>query len=127
MVHQVYFKRNKFGAKRRAFQGIRYDSGLEAQCAQELDLRLKAKDIKAVERQVKLSLTAHGKHICNYYIDFIITHHDDSREYLEVKGMELPVWRIKWKLLEAQLAAEEPMAIMTVYKQSNIRYRKSSG
>lgn|SRR3990167_4527760 len=126
MVHQVFFKKNKFGAKRKAFDGVRYDSGLEAQCAQELDLRLKGKDIKAVERQVKISLTAHGKHICNYYVDFIVTHNDDSLEYLEVKGMELPVWKLKWKMLEAQLAEEDPMAVMTVYKQSLIKFGKRS-
>jgi hypothetical protein len=123
MTYNVYFKKNKFGAKKKSFQGHSYDSGLEAQCATELDILLKAKEIKNVDRQVKLDLTAHGKHICFYYIDFVVTHNDDSLEYLEVKGMALPVWRIKWKLLEAQLEEEDPMAVMTVYKESQFDYR----
>jgi hypothetical protein len=126
MVHQVYFKKNKFGAKRQTFNGVHYHSGLEAQIAQELDLRIKAKDIKSVERQVKISLTAHGKHIANYFIDFVITHNDGSKEFLEVKGYPTEVWRIKWKMLEAQLAEEDPMAIMTVYKESQIKFTGGS-
>jgi hypothetical protein len=116
MVYRESWHKNKYGAKKRTYNGIHYDSGLEAQCAMELDMKLKAGEIKAVDRQVKLSLTAHGKHICNYFIDFIVTHNDDTREYLEVKGMKLPVWVLKWKMLEAQLEEEEPGAIMTVYK-----------
>lgn len=122
MVHQVYFKNNKFGAKRQAYNGVHYHSGLEAQIAQELDLRIKAKDIKSVERQVKISLTAHGKHIANYYIDFIITHNDGSREYLEVKGYATDVWKMKWKMLEAQLEDTEPGAVLTVYKESQMKF-----
>lgn len=123
MVYQSYFKKNKFGAKRQTYNGINYHSGFEAQVAQELDLRLKAKDIKAVERQVKISLTAHGKHICNYFIDFVLTHNDGSKEYLEVKGYATDTWKLKWKLLEAQLAEEDPMAVMTVYNQSKNYYK----
>jgi uncharacterized Zn finger protein (UPF0148 family) len=112
---------NKYGAKRTEFNGHRYDSKFEAQIAEDLDLRLKAKDIKKVDRQVKIALEAYGKRITNYYIDFIITHNDDHLEYLEVKGYETDVWKMKWKMLEAKVAQEDPGAEMTVLKQSNRR------
>ena len=60
-----------------------------------------AGDIKKVERQVKLSLDVNNFHICNYYIDFKVTHNDDTIEYIEVKGIETKDWKLKWKLCEA--------------------------
>ena len=99
-------KGNKYGAKRYDHNGITYHSKKEAGYAAELDLRKKAKDIKDWKRQVKLDLKAYDKHICNYYIDFVITHNDDTLEYVEVKGFATSLWRLKWKLLEAQMDEE---------------------
>lgn len=73
----------------------------EAQYAAELDLRIKAKDIKSWEKQYKIPIEINGKHICNYFIDFVITHLDGNKEYVEVKGMETEVWKLKWRLVEA--------------------------
>lgn len=92
---------SKYAAVNSEHNGIQYHSKKEASYAAELDLRLKANDIKSWERQVKISLDVNGFHICNYYIDFVITHLDDSLEYVEVKGFETDVWRMKWKLFEA--------------------------
>ena len=89
---------------------------MEAAYAQELDLRVKAGDIKSWKRQVKIDLRAYGKHICNYYIDFVIKHNDETEEFLEIKGMETPEWRLKWKLFCAQMEEENPAAKLTVVK-----------
>lgn len=116
---------NKYGAKKSTYNGYNYDSKFESQVAQELDLRLKAGDIKHVEKQVKISLQAYGKHITNYFIDFIITHNDGHREYLEAKGIETDVFKIKWKMLEAKLEQEDKTAEMTLQKQgSTKRFRR---
>jgi len=106
----------KYGNKKQTYNGISYHSKLESGYAQELDLRKKAKDIKDWRRQVKIDLTAHGKHICNYYIDFVIEHNDGSEEYVEVKGFETDVWRMKWKMFEAQMEAENPRAKLTIVR-----------
>lgn len=108
---------NKYGAKKSTYNGYNYDSKLEANVAQDLDTRLKAKDIKHVEKQVKIPLQAYGKHITNYFIDFVITHNDGHLEYLEVKGMETDVWKLKWKMLEAKLDQEDKSAEMTIIKK----------
>lgn len=94
-------KQNKYNAKSNVYNGQIYHSKKESAYAAELDLRLKAKEIKSWDRQVKISLDVNGYHICNYYIDFVIKHNDNSTEYVEVKGYETDVWRLKWKLFEA--------------------------
>jgi len=80
-------------------------------------MRIKAKDIKSWERQVKIELTAHGRHICNYYIDFVVTHNDGTLEYVEVKGFETDLWRLKWKLFKSKMTEEEPRAKLSIIKK----------
>ncbi len=110
-------KQSKYRNKFTDYEGHRYHSKFEAKVAQDLDLRVKANDIRSWERQVRIDLRVDGKHICNYYIDFIIYHNNDTVEYLEVKGMETDLWRIKWKLFELQIKREEPDSILTVMKK----------
>ena len=84
----------------------------EAQYAAELDLRIKAKDIRSWERQVKIPIEVNGNHICNYYIDFVVTHNDGEKEYVEVKGIETAECKLRWMLCEAL----HPDWTMTVIK-----------
>lgn len=42
----------------------------------ELDMRLKANDIKSYEKQVNLDLVVNGYRVCQYRIDFIIHHNN---------------------------------------------------
>jgi len=115
---------NKYHAKSTMFEGVNYHSKLEASYAAELMLRKKAKDIKDWDRQVKLDLKINGVHITNYIIDFVIHHHDGSKEYVEVKGMEMEIWKMKWKILEATFEdfREHPDDKLTVVKQSSMRF-----
>jgi len=102
---------NKYHAVSSIYNGSVYQSKKEAAYAQELDLRLRAKDIKKWERQVKISIDINGFHICNYYVDFLITHNDKSKEMVEIKGFETDVFRIKRKLVEA--------VFLTAHKEYN--------
>ena len=117
----MQYNGNKYHSKTTQVDGITYHSKLEAAYAQELTLRERAKDIKSWERQVKLDLKVNGEHITNYYIDFIIHHNDGSREFVEVKGMEMEVWKLKWRILEATFDdfKEHPDDCLTVIKQSS--------
>lgn len=92
-------KKPKYNNVRQEYNGHHYDSKLEAKYAQELDFRIDAGEVKEWERQVKLPLTMNGIHLCNYYIDFKVTMTDGSIEYVEVKGKETQLWRLKWKIL----------------------------
>ncbi len=92
------YKRNKFNAKKTKYNGRLYHSKLEAEYAKKLDWRLKAKDIKAVVPQYKISIDVKGSHITNYLMDFKVVTLDDSIEMHEVKGRETMLWRLKWRL-----------------------------
>jgi len=107
---------NKFGAKKTFFKDRRYDSKKEAGVAQELELLKKAGEIKEIIPQFKLDLKVYGKHICNYYVDFKVINKDGSIEYIEVKGLEMPLWKMKWRLAEVILNEEEPGSKLTVIK-----------
>ena len=87
-----YYKTKKAGKN---------DSKFEASKAAELALLKRAKEIKDFKEQVKIPLEVNGYHICNYYIDFVITHNDGEIEYLETKGYSTDVWKLKWKIFEA--------------------------
>ena len=115
---------NKYGAKKTTYNNHKYDSKYEASVAEDLDLRLRVGEVKEVQRQIKIPLEAYGKHIFNYYIDFIAIHNDGHKEYIEAKGQETDLWKAKWKMLEAKLATEEPASEMTLLKQGKIPQRK---
>ena len=114
--HTIGKTYNKYGRKKSEFKGTIYDSKLEANYAEHFDTMLKAGELTTIERQVKISLKAYDKHICNYYIDFVLTYQDGHREYSEIKGYATDIWKMKWKMLEAMLDATDPSATMRVYK-----------
>ena len=98
-----------------------YDSKFEAAYAQELELRVKAKDIKSFDTQVNLDLNVNGCRVCQYRIDFVVHHNDGTTEYVECKGFPTDVWKLKWKLFEA-LYHDKPKTKLTIVYQSN-RYK----
>ncbi len=113
--HQQRNGGNKYGARTAQYGGVTYHSTAEAKYAQQLDLRLMAKEIKGWERQIRIPLKVNDYLIATYIIDFVIHHKDGTAEYLEIKGMETRDWRQKWKLFEA-LYADKPNVKLTVIK-----------
>lgn len=107
---------NKYGAVRQTYNGVNYHSKLEARYAYELDMRKRAKQIKDWQGQYKISFDVNGVHICNYYVDFLVTHNDDSKELVETKGFETDIYRFKRRLLEAIFLPEHPEFSYTVVK-----------
>ena len=100
----TYFQRksnNKFNAKKQTYGGMKFDSKGEAGYCQELDWRIKAGEILSYERQVKIPLIVNGVLICNYYADFVVTGKHGEKEIHEYKGLVLPLFQLKWKLLQA--------------------------
>ena len=83
---------------------------------------LKAANESLVIRE-KIGVPVNGikDSIANYYLDFIITHNDGRREFVEVKGMETEAWRMKWAILEATFDRFKtgPDDSLTVIKQTN--------
>lgn len=106
---------NKYNARKTLYRGVTYDSAREAKYAFELDMRKRAGQIDGWERQVPIKLYAHGKLICTYKIDFIV-YRNGTTEYVEVKGYETDVWKLKWKIFSAQMAVDHPEATLSVIK-----------
>jgi len=109
-------KKNKYNAKKQSFGGRKYDSTLEAKVAEDLDWQLKAGELIEVKEQVKIPLMVNRIVICNYICDFRVVDKYGQVKYIEAKGLELPVWRIKKKLFLALLPEIEPGAVFEMTK-----------
>lgn len=79
-------KRQKFNARIVEFYGIKFRSEKEGLFYLRCVVDKKEKRIKDFETQVEYSLDVNGVHICKYYLDFLITHNDGSKEYVDTKG-----------------------------------------
>lgn len=96
--------RNKFGVapkEQRTYNGVLYASKAEAEDAIGLDLLLKAKAIRKWERQTPLLFAVKGVVVFRHYVDFKVTGLDGSIRYIERKGVETPIYKLKMKLLLA--------------------------
>lgn len=118
---------NKFGAKRTLYNGRSYDSKFEAGVAQELDLRLKAGDIKAVEPQFRVDIWCYRedgeKAFCiKHKVDFRIEHNDGSFELIEAKGVETADYKMRRKFLENIWLPLHKDHVYTVIKQNKRRF-----
>lgn len=96
---------NKYGAKKTEFNGKKYDSKFEASVAQDLDLRLKAKDIAAVEPQYKVEMWCYRENglpafKVSHKVDFRVTNNDGSYTLIEAKGVETSDYKWRRKFLE---------------------------
>lgn len=110
-------RKNKYNAKKQEFGGRKYDSKFEARYAEDLEWRKKAGEIVEIKPQYKIDIKVNGVHITNYYCDFRVVLADGTIQYHEVKGVALPLWVMKWRLLNA-LKEEllEPDAELIVIK-----------
>lgn len=95
------YSNRKYGNVSQTYGNHTYHSRREANYAAELDMRVKAKDLKSWRRQVPIELRVNDKKICTYTIDFVEVDNKGNETYTEVKGFETPEWRLKWKLFEA--------------------------
>lgn len=115
---------NKYGAKKQEFQGKLYDSRYEASVAQELDLRLRAKDILSVEPQYKIEAWAcrsdgSKAFLVKHKVDFRIKLKDGSYELIEAKGIETDDYKWRRKFLEHIWLPEHPDHMYRVVKQNS--------
>jgi len=89
-------RKSKFNAVITEALGIKFHSKKEARYYLELVCRQKAGEIKYFLMQVPFRLPGNAKHL----LDFMIVHSDDSIEYVEVKGKDLPMGKMKRNQVE---------------------------
>lgn len=109
--------KNKYGAKRTVYNGRTYDSILEADYARHLDMRVKDGTVRRVQAQYRIPLVDGSSHIADYHADFRLVMADGSIEFHEAKGRETPVFKVKWRLLKAQLHLHQPGGRLVMVKR----------
>lgn len=130
----MFYKQNKYGARKQDFNGRMYHSGFEAGIAAELELARRAtkKEERVVEIVPQFSITfwigRDGKiddvqttgaiKIIQYRPDFLVTYADGHKELIEAKGMETRDFTIKWRLTEALYSSKYPDVKLILMKDA---------
>lgn len=91
-------ERKKYGNHITQVDGIRFDSKREAKYYQQLLMRKAAGELLYFLRQVPIHLPGGTKLV----VDFQEFHADGSVHYIDVKGRETPVFRLKKREVEHQ-------------------------
>lgn len=91
-------KPSKYHAVITECDGIKFQSKKEAEIYRQLCCWVHAGEIKFFLMQVPFRLAGGYKHL----LDFLIMRTDGSVEYLEVKGRDLPMGKMKRKMVEAE-------------------------
>lgn len=104
--------RSRWGNTRTEYGNRKYMSKKEAGYARDLDLMIKAGEVKEWIPQFRLRLDVNGYHICDYLVDFKVIMSDGSEEIHEVKGFETDMWRFKWRLTEALYGDKYKMVLI---------------
>lgn len=93
--------RNKFGAKKQIFRGIKFDSKLELDYYLFLLDKKSRGKIKDIELHKRIDLIVNGHLVCFMKPDFVIHNNDFSIEYHDTKGIVTATFIIKAKLFKA--------------------------
>ena len=93
---------SKYNSKITYVGDIKFHSKKEANRYLELELMVKADEIKDLRLQVKYSLDVNDVHICNYFADFVYFDYRFSKVIVEdSKGMRTKEYKLKAKLMKA--------------------------
>lgn len=121
---------NKYNAKKTEYNGIKYDSKFEAGVARDLDLMLKAGEIKEWERQYRIECipyNCHGDPVLKckvtHKVDFRLHNLDGSFTLMEAKGFESDDYKMRRKWLENFWLPEHPDHDYVVVKQGSKCWR----
>lgn len=98
-------RKNKYGAKKTVFMGIKFDSKWEAERYGQLVAMERAGVVRNLERQVKYEIVVNDHKICRYIADFVyenVLEDGSSQKIVEdAKGVETADFKLKKKLMKA--------------------------
>jgi Protein of unknown function (DUF1064) len=121
----MYTQQNRYYTTKsvKGKDGKIYDSKFEAGYGEELRLRKLGKDIKDYSTQVNFPLIVNGYHVGVYIADFLILHNNGDEEIVETKGFPTPVFRLKWRLVEA-LYSDKYKVSLIMQGKGKLRHAK---
>lgn len=89
---------HKYNAKQTIIDGIKFPSKKEANFYQTLKIRKANKEISGFHRQVIFDLPGGIKYLCDFMIIYYQSMTKDSCiEYIDVKGRDTPISKLKRK------------------------------
>ena len=102
----MFRRYSKYNAKKVEVDGIKFDSKAEAEYYLHLKEKVDNGEIRSFERQIRMTLQEgfylegiKGKvRDITYVVDFVITKSDGSITYIDVKGIETDVFKLKRKM-----------------------------
>ena len=94
---------NKYGAIKTTVRGVRCDSKLEAMHYMYLLSKQRTGSVGHIKTHPEWTITFHGKKICRVILDFQFSDAKSGKtRYIDSKGVDTAISRLKRKLLEAQ-------------------------
>lgn len=97
---------SKYKAVKTIVDGFTFASKLEAKYYRIYSAMENAGIIKNLKMQTSLPFIFEGKKIFTYKPDFEYDDQDGKHHYIDVKGVETPLFKLKKKLIEAQYKIE---------------------
>ena len=97
---------SKYKAVKTIVDGFTFASKREAHYYRIYSAMENAGIIKNFKMQTSLPFTLNGKKMFTYKPDFEYDDSDGQHHYIDVKGIETPVFRLKKKLIEEQYKIE---------------------
>lgn len=94
---EMRFVRHKFNAVATERDGIKFASKREAKCYDDLVLQQKAGTVLFFLRQVPIHLPGGTKLV----VDFVVFYTDGNVRFVDAKGMETDVFKVKKREVEA--------------------------
>lgn len=96
-------KPSKYRNKRATVDGIKFASRREAKRYGELQLLVKAGEVRDLRLQVPFDLIVRDIKVCRYVADFVYTDAMGRTVVEDVKGVKTPVYKLKRRLMFACL------------------------
>jgi len=94
-------KKSKYKAKKVVFDGIKFDSIKECNRYKQLLLMQKAGEVVKIELQPRYDIIINSNFCGFYKADFKLYYSDGRIDIEDVKGMKLPIYNLKKKIVEA--------------------------
>lgn len=91
-------------------------SMLEGRVCDELRLRKIAGDIKDYRIEVTYRLELEGCKLGTYRADFVVENPDGTTEIIDAKGIQFPLFKQKWRIMESMFRNDPNTVLRIVTK-----------
>ena len=98
--------RQKYENTPTRYDGHRFDSSSECDYYKHLLKLQRAGAVQMILRQVPFHLTSNSENIAKYVCDFQVFYKNGTIEFVDVKGIETDMFKLKKKLVESQYPVE---------------------